>query len=377
MTTITGIDPQSTKAVDILVEEGRIAEIRKSSAEPDCYVAPGFIDLQVNGFGGHDLNEDHLEPATVLHVAEEVLHTGVTTFLPTLITQSEEHLLSSLAAIREAVERFPLVRKVVAGVHMEGPFISPEDGACGAHPREHVRPPSLEEVDRWQSVSGNLIRLVTLSPHWDGAAAAIGEMRRRGIHVSIGHTHADAVQIHDAAAAGAELSTHLGNGVAAMLPRHPNLIWAQLADERLVATLIADSHHLDRDTLLTILRSKGLGRSILVSDAVALTGMPPGRYVTSVGGEVELSLDGRLGLVGTAYLAGAARSVTECLSWLLEVSCLSLAQALALVTINPARFVGRGGTLQPASPADLVCFRHSIGEHLAVSEVWLDGERRR
>lgn len=110
---------------------------------------------------------------------------------------------------------------MVAGVHMEGPF-----------------------------------------PHWANGRAAIAEMRERCIHVSIGHTHADAGQIHDAAAASAELSTHLGNGVAAVLPRHPNLLWAQLADERLFATLIADSHHLDCDTLLTILRSKGLDRSI-------------------------------------------------------------------------------------------------------------------
>lgn len=126
-----------------------------------------------------------------------------------------------------------------------------------------------------------------------------------------------------------------------------------------------------------MLRRKGLDRSILVSDAVTLAGMGPGRYVTSVGGEVELSSDGRLGLAGTPYLAGAARSITECLSWLLKVSCLPLAQALALVTTNPARFAGRSSTLQPGSPADLVCFRHTIREHLAVTEVWLDGKRRR
>jgi N-acetylglucosamine-6-phosphate deacetylase len=209
------------------------------------------------------------------------------------------------------------------------------------------------------------------------AATVIGEMRRRGIHVSIGHTDADPSQIHDAAAAGAELSTHLGNGVAAMLPRHPNLIWAQLADERLTVTLIADGHHLDPDTLLTILRSKGLDRSILISDAVALAGMPAGRHVTSVGGEVELSPDGRASLVGTAYLAGAVRSVPECLSWLMEVSCLTLAQALDLVTTNPARFAGRCSILQPGSPVDFVCLRHPTGEHLVITELWLDGERRR
>ena len=313
MTTITGIDPRRGRAVDVLVSDGRIVEVRESAVATELFVATGLIDLQVNGFGGHDLNEAELRPETVLHVAETVLQTGVTTFLPTLITQSEERLLASLRAIREALERFPLVRRMVAGVHMEGPFLSPEEGYRGAHLQEHVRPPDLHEVARWQRACGDLIRLITLSPHWDDVGSVIAELRRRGIQVALGHTHADAAQVHAAAEAGATLSTHLGNGIAATLARHPNAIWAQLADDRLSSTFIADGHHLDRDTLRAMLRSKGETRSILISDAVALAGMPRGSMTPLW--EDGLSLARRAGLAWKGRPTWRVRRAAWRMAW--------------------------------------------------------------
>jgi N-acetylglucosamine-6-phosphate deacetylase len=155
--------------------------------------------------------------------------------------------------------------------------------------------------------------------------------------------------------AGARYSTHLGNGAHAMLPRHPNHIWAQLADDRLTAGFIADGFHLPRDTFLAMLRAKGPDRAFLVSDTAALAGMPPGRYSSIVGGEVELTAEGRLGIVGTPYLAGAARSLLECVGVAHAAFGLPLEAAVQLATLAPARIAATpGGRVDAGDPADLV-----------------------
>ena len=158
------------------------------------------------------------------------------------------------------------------------------------------------------------------------------------------------------------LSTHLGNGAAAVLPRHPNFIWAQLADDRLTASFIADGHHLPADTLKSMLRAKGLSRAVLVSDSVALGGMPPGIYEQQIGGRVELSADGRLGIVGTPYLAGAARPLKDGVAMAARSAGLALADALKLATENPGRFVGGRGRLAVGAAADLMRFRWRPGD---------------
>jgi N-acetylglucosamine-6-phosphate deacetylase len=158
------------------------------------------------------------------------------------------------------------------------------------------------------------------------------------------------------------LSTHLGNGIAATLPRHPNAIWTQLAEDRLTAMFIHDGHHLPADTFKAMVRAKGVARSILVSDSVALAGMPPGRYRQPVGGDVELTADGRLGLAGTPYLAGAARSLAEGVALAAAQPGFGLATAMAMATVNPGRFVGGRGRLRLGAPCDLIRFRWSPGD---------------
>ena len=181
------------------------------------------------------------------------------------------------------------------------------------------------------------------------------------MHVSLGHTGATPEEIRRAVDAGAQLSTHLGNGAAAMLPRHPNLIWAQLADDRLTATYIADGHHLPADTLKAMLRAKGTERSILISDATSLAGRPPGVYDQPIGGKVELSADGRLSMAGTPYLAGAVRSLADDVAIAIDLGSLSLAESLALATLHPGRFAGDRGRLEPGAPADLIRFAWAPG----------------
>lgn len=372
---VEGTDPATGGPIVVTVEGARIARV-DPGGQGGPFLAPGLVDLQVNGFGGHDLNDGKVSAATVQALCRRLLSDGVTRFLPTVVTAAEPAILQALSAIAEAADTDPLARFMIAGVHVEGPFVDPEDGPRGAHPVAHVRPPDLSEVARWQAASGGRVRIVTLSPHWHGAVEAIRNMAAQGIVVAIGHTGAGAEAIRAAAAAGAVMSTHLGNGVAGMLPRHPNLIWAQLDDDRLTASLICDGHHLPADTLRVFLRAKGLDRTVLVSDAVALAGMRPGVYRQPVGGTVELTGDGRLGMVGSPYLAGAARSLADGVAEAVRMTGLPLASVLPLATRNPARFVGGGGDLAPGARADLIAFDHAPGDRtLTMRKIWLAGER--
>jgi N-acetylglucosamine-6-phosphate deacetylase len=374
LTSIKGRDPASGEVMEVSFENGVIQSIVPSSESEDLWLSPGFIDLQVNGYGGCDLNAESITPDEVIELTHKLVATGVTTFLPTLITTGEDRIIAALRAIAEARSISALVRHVIPGVHIEGPHISPVDGPRGAHPRSHVRPPEIQEFERWHQASGNLVRMVTLSPHWDGALEYIAYLAQRGILVAIGHTDASPERIHAAAEAGAVLSTHLGNGVADQLPRHPNLLWTQLADDRLSATFIADGHHLPLDTLKAMLRAKGKERSILVSDAVALAGMPAGFYVTAVGGKVELTADGRVGIPGTPTLAGAALPLKAGIANVARLATFSLHEAILMATANPGRFVGGRGELRVGADADLVQFKwHPARTEIEIATAFVRG----
>lgn len=255
---ISGRCALTSRALEISIADGYIAGVREVDL-PDAsgvWLAPGFIDLQVNGYAGFDVNADHLSEETILGLAAKLLAAGTTAFLPTIITAPETKILRAVETIARAHHSRPDLAHAIPGIHLEGPHIAPEDGARGAHAAEHVRPPELHEFDRLQQAAKGLIRLVTLSPHWPDAPAYIHELTKRGVIVSLGHTNATLQQISDAVDAGATLSTHLGNGIPAMLPRHPNPIWSQLADDRLRATFIADGHHLPAEILKVMLRAK-------------------------------------------------------------------------------------------------------------------------
>ena len=354
--TITGRSTSTGQPLRITIEQDHIQAIEPGPADETAWLSHGFIDLQINGYYGCDLNGDLDDPDLVIALAHKVIATGTTTFLPTIITASEEKIVRALRIIALARRISPLVAHSMPFAHIEGPFISPENGAVGAHQREFVRPPSMEEFARWQAASGDLVGMVTLSPHWENTPEFIRALAAQGIRVSIGHTHATAEQIHVAAKAGATLSTHLGNGIMGMLPRHPNPIWTQLADDRLTATFIADGHHLPADTLKAMVRSKGIERSILVSDTVALGGMPPGIYDAAVGGAVELSADGRVSSVNSSFLAGAALPLKNGVAWAAGSGVCELGDAVRMATENPGRIVGRRGVLSVGAIADLVRF---------------------
>ncbi|WP_224387960.1 N-acetylglucosamine-6-phosphate deacetylase [Pseudonocardia sp. ICBG1293] len=364
--TVRGRDALTGRTIEITVEDGRVSAVRPWTPAPGTdpvLLAPGLVDLQVNGYAGYDVNGESVEPGEVRALVRALAAVGTTTVVPTVITASEAAITRALRAVARAIPY----------VHVEGPFIAVEDGPRGVHPADQVRPPDTAELERWQTACDGLVGMVTLSPHHPGTSAFVADATARGVLVAIGHTGASPEQIHAAADAGASLSTHLGNGAHALLPRHPNHLWAQLADDRLSAGFIADGHHLPPDTLRAMLRAKGPERSFLVSDSVALAGLPPGEYTTPVGGRVELSAEGRLAELGTPYLAGAARCLAECVATARRDAGLTLADALRLATASPGRFAGGRGLLVPGTPADLLRIADDP-EHTTVVEVIADGE---
>lgn len=371
---LSGKDPASGQSLTVEYRNGLICDIRPGPAQETAWLCPGLIDLQVNGYLGHDLNTEQVTVDTVAALAAALQATGVSTFLPTLITASEEQIISTLRVIAAARRQDPLLERMIPYVHVEGPALSAEAGPRGAHPSDQIRPPSLAEFERWQAASGKLVGMVTISPHWPGSAAYIAALCAQGVSVAIGHTHASGDQIAMAADAGARLSTHLGNGAHGTLPRHPNYLWAQLAEDRLYASFIADGHHLPADTLKTMLRAKGIERSILVSDTAALGGMPPGDYDSPIGGRVHLSENGRLNVAGTQYLAGATAPLIAGVAHVTGKIGLSLAQAIQMATVNPGKFVGGRGVLAVGASADLLRFHWSgAGAALMVETVLLAG----
>jgi len=294
---------------------------------------PGLFDLQVNGFAGVDFNGAGLT-ADAVHAALDAMRvTGVTRCLPTLITSSFDDFAANARVLARAAD------PAIAGIHMEGPYISPHDGARGAHPRAHVIAASVEDFQRRQDAADGRIALVTLAPEVDGALPLIEHLAASGVRAAIGHTMASPQQIADAIAAGASLATHLGNGCPQLLPRHPNPIWELLAADEVLASLIADGHHLPPSTFKAMVRAKGPQRIMLVSDAIACSGKPPGEY--AIGGQAcTLGEDGRVSLIGTPYLAGSSLTLDRAIGNTVRFTGLSLDEVLPMASTIPAAFVG-------------------------------------
>jgi N-acetylglucosamine-6-phosphate deacetylase len=371
-----GRNPFSGGALRLDIRDGLVAGAEPVAPQPGMpWLAPGLVDLQVNGFGGLDLNDGALTPATVVALCYRLAAEGVTRFLPTVITAFEHEIIDALTAIAKAAATDPVAARMVAGIHVEGPFLSPMDGPRGAHRLECIRDADPREIERWQAAAGGLIRIITIAPEVPGATETIRAAVAMGIRVSIGHCAASAEQVHLAADAGARLSTHLGNGTFGILPRHPNMIWAQLADDRLTAAFIADGHHLPADTVKAMLRAKGHANSILVSDSVALAGMPAGKYRTPIGGDVEILPSGRIALAGTSFLAGSGDALRSCVARAARMTALPLGDCLAMASTQAAAAIGLTVGFEQGARADIILFDWTEGDDsLAICKTVLAGD---
>ena len=329
---ISGKNPASS-ALETVELPGAAPDLGNAN----LWLAPGLLDLQVNGFAGVDFNA----PATGVEDYRRAVcclwRTGVTRFLPTIITGGRERIEACLRSASLAADD-PEIGASIPGIHLEGPYISPEDGPRGAHPAAFVRPPDRDEFRRFQEAAGGAIRLVTVAPEMEDGLEFIEWLAGQGIVVAIGHTGGGVAAIREAISAGATLSTHLGNGAHSVLRRHPNYIWEQLAADELHASFIVDGHHLAPVVVKTFVRAKGIGRSVLITDAVAPAGCPPGNYRLGEVGEVliELTADGRVQIRGTDRLAGSSLQLHQAVGNTVRFAGVSLSDALLMATANPA-----------------------------------------
>lgn len=367
----------TAECVEITIENGVIQLIEGiPNNDGLAWISPGWIDLQVNGFAGFDLNGESISSEDIVGLTKAMFACGVTGYCPTVITGSNERIRIALAAIRKACEQSTELNEAICGVHLEGPYLSEEDGPRGAHDRAFIRDPDEAEFACWQEEAGGRIKLVTIAPERSGAIEFIRKLTNSGIALSIGHTNATTSQLEEAIKAGATLSTHLGNGAHPVLARHPNYIWDQLSSNELQAMLIADGHHLPLNVLKVMIRAKSKG-FILVSDCVKFGGMLPGKYKSLIGEEVELLPNGRLQtLANSAILAGSAQSLDRGIEYVVGQVGIPLSDAIDAVTLRPAEAIGiEVGRLVQGAVGNLTLFSYPNEEGcLHIQETVLRGK---
>lgn len=305
------------------------------------FVGPGLIDLQINGINGIDFNNPALTIEDMVKATHYLLSKGITTFFPTVITNSNENILTIVRTIYSACLYDALVNDCIGGIHLEGPFISPQPGAKGAHDEQYIKPPDWELFNRFQEAAGGKIKIITLAPEWEGSCSFIQKCREHKVLVSIGHSMANAAHINRAIQAGASLSTHLGNAVPLLLPRHPNMIWDQLAAEELYACIITDGIHIPDSFIKVVMKAKGK-TTLIVSDATCFAGMPPGEYQNHIGGTVVLDNEKRVSLKSTpGLLAGAAKTLLENVETLINHNLATLSDAWQMASTNVADMLAK------------------------------------
>ncbi len=305
-----------------------------------------WFDFQVNGFAGVDFQAPHVSRAECEHAVAGLRRHGVAAIFLTLITDTiDEHCrrLEQFEAIRAAS---PACAQMIAGYHIEGPWLSPEPGYRGAHPAEPMHAPSLAEFERMQVAARGQIRLVTLAPEWPGSPACIAAMTRTGVQISLGHTNANEAEIDAAIRAGARFATHVGNGTPLAQHRHDNIAQRLLARDELTACFIPDGVHLPPFTLKNFFRAKPAGKALFTTDAMAGAGMGPGRY--PIGRlEVEVGADGIARQPGGGGFAGATLTPDEGVRRTAQFLGLPYATAARLWSTDAARAFGID---LPASP---------------------------
>jgi N-acetylglucosamine-6-phosphate deacetylase len=301
----------------------------------------GWIDLQVNGFLGVDFSAPGLTRADVAKVVEALRARGTSACCPTLVTCDPDVYARNLPMLAEAM-RDAETGPHIGGIHLEGPFLSM--ASRGAHPARWLAAPDAKRFDAWQRLANGGIRILTVAPEVEGAETLIRHAVAQGVAVSLGHHLASDDAIRRAVDAGATLCTHLGNGIVNTLPRHPNPIWTQLAEDGLTACVIADGHHVPASFLRVAWRAKGADRFIVTSDAAAIAGLPAGPY-RYMGSDVEIEPSGRIALTqsssdGGATLAGSSSTMADCMGHLASLGDWTQEDLVRVGRINPARVLG-------------------------------------
>lgn len=358
-TIATAFGPDGAPARYDIDDAGRILSAGPwdgAAQQADRIVTPGMVDIQVNGFAGIDFNAPCVTPERMDEALAGMLATGVTRCLPTLITASQDDLVTLLGTLDDAVSRSNLGPFMVPGYHIEGPFMSPEEGYVGAHPAAHMRSGSPDLVAALQRVTTRPIRLMTVAPEIDGVIDLIALLRAQNITCAIGHSAASRTEIDAAIAAGATMSTHLGNGMPHMLDKNESSLLVQLGRDRLMASFIADGIHIPSDILQSWLRAKTLDRAMIVTDASAGAGAPAAQSQFTIGAQtIFRHKDGSVRLPGSSYLAGSAASMDEMVRNVMRWYGFGMPEVIQLTRVNPLRAIGLPAeNPRPGEPADFV-----------------------
>lgn len=361
----------------MLVEEGRVIEVASQNGRslphgivPDDFgdgiIAPGYLDVHIHGGSGYDVMAENAE---ALPTIERLLaRHGVTSYFPTTVTAPLDTTLRALERLANAIESaddecLPLSKGDSAkatpglagrarplGIHLEGPFIS--HARKGVHPAHNLLPPKIETFERfWQAARG-LIRMMTIAPELDGAMELIASAAARGVCVSVGHSDADFTTTERAIAAGARHATHTFNAMRPLDHRSPGILGAVLSDSRLTADIIADGVHVDPSIVKLFARAKGLDQTALITDGMAATGMPDGRYRL---GLIEVDVKGGR-CVSDGRLAGSVLTMDHAVRNLMHFAEWDLPQAVAAASRNPARIAqcSKKGVLVAGADADFI-----------------------
>ncbi len=346
--------------LDLICEHGKIVRVESptttlADVEAD-WIAPAFCDVQINGCDGISFNSETLTHDEIRHVVATCRQHGIAQLCPTLVTASFDALVHGFRTIHTACETDANLARAIVGIHLEGPYISPDDGPRGAHPKQHVRPPDGDEFRRFQESAGGRIKMLTVAPEAPGAIPFIEKVAQSGVVVALGHTGATPACIRDAVKAGARTSTHLGNGSHAMLPRHENYLWEQLAQDGLWASMIADGHHLPDAVMRAIVRIKTPARMILTCDASPLAGLPPGKY-RPWEQEFEILPSGKIVVSGTPFLAGSWAFTDLCVANALKLGETSLAETIDMASDRPRQLLGLAPRrIDVGEPGELILF---------------------
>jgi N-acetylglucosamine-6-phosphate deacetylase len=301
---------------------------------------PGLVDLQINGFKGIHFSDPSLTQDDCVLACRAVIEAGTTAFLPTVITSPPEVYERNLPMIA-AVLREREFQNRLLGIHVEGPFLSALDGARGAHDAPWIREPDIDYLKQIIEWADGRVKLLTIAAEPKGAEALARFASDRGITVSLGHQMASEADLRRLVQAGAASLTHLGNGVPSMLNRHENPVWAGLANDDLTAMFISDGHHLPASILKTIIRTKGAGRCVVVSDASSPAGLEPGEYEV-LGHRNVLDETGRLYDPETGYLAGSSATMLTCMNHLASLDLVGPNELVSMGYHNPLALINLG-----------------------------------
>lgn len=363
----------------VVIEDGLIASIesRTSSALPaghhidlpDATLIPALFDVHIHGCGGHDVME--ATESALNHIGTFLAGRGVGAYCATTVTAPLDALLRSLSGLAKLLDQAlgqPMQGARPVGIHLEGPFLSPHKR--GAHAESQLLEPSVELFERfWQASEGN-IRLMTIAPELPGAEETIAHATKLGVRVSLGHSDAGAEAARRGVQAGASTATHTFNAMRRFDHRDPGLLGEVLTNDQLFAEIICDGLHVDPAAVRLFWKAKGPERALLVTDAMAGTGMPDGIYWL---GELEVRVKNGRCIIGEDTLAGSTLTLDRAVRNFAAFTGASLAQTISLATRNPARMTGLDaeiGQLSPGRSADIAVLSSSN----EVIETFLNGE---